>query len=582
MMIQKNLRQLLGVALLCGSGWAVQADENVTFQVDLSRYTNSAGQQAATLVDVRGAFNGWAGGSTLINNGANVYTNTFNVVGSVGDKFQYKFTYTTPPGITWEDNNPPPGAGQPPDEGNNRVLQLTGADQVLPVVPFYAPSVTPPLDFINNNVTFQVDMTAQIAISAYEHGQPVRISGAFTGWGDGVDMTNNPALSGDASNIFSCTIVVSGGPGSQGGQYKFRANGGWENDGVGPGGAANRNFTITGGDQVLPVVYYNNIAPAVPTNGAVTFRVDMTPQVLTGGFINGVGEVRVSGGFNGWGAGDLLTNNPALATVESNIYSTTLAITNFPNTAYRYKFRANGGWESAAIYGVGINLDREFFLAGNEQILPLVTYNDASLCDVLLEPTSTTFVLQVTNGTVATDGTVFVKDPPGTTRLFINGEFNGWQGWNEFLPELVNNPAGSDFYEITIPLPAGAPRAQKFKFGMLGASTSNLDNEAPTYQDHISYIRTFGPTATLPVAQFGTNYAATRVEPSFGNLKAGTPSGGNVPITWLGGPCITLQTRASLTSGNWTDLPATDATGSTNWPNTGGAQMFRLRKRPLP
>lgn len=582
MMTRKNLRRLLGAGLLCGAGLAAHADDTVTFQVDLSRYTNSAGAQAATLVDVRGAFNGWGAGSTLINNGANVYTNTFNVVGAAADKLQYKFTYTTPPGVTWEEDNPPPGAGQPPAEGNNRVLQLIGGDQVLPVVPFYAPSVTPPLDFSDNNVTFQVDMTAQVAIGAYTHGQPIRVSGAFNSWGDGNDMTNNPALSGVATNIFSCVITIAGSVGSQGGQYKFRANSGWENDGVGAGGAQNRNFTIAGGDQVLPVVYYNNIPPATPTNGNVTFRVDMTPQVLTGGFNNGTDEVRVSGGFNGWGNGDLLTNNPALPTVESNVYSVTLAITNFPNSAYSYKFRANGGWESAAIYGIGVNLDRQFFLAGGDQVLPLVTYNDASLCDVLLEPTATTFVLQITNGTVGTDGTVFVKDPPGTTRLFINGEFNGWQGWNEFLPELVNNPAGSDFYEITIALPSGAPRAQKFKFGMLGATTSNLDNEAPTYADHISYIRTFGPTATMAVAQFGTNFSATRIQPSFGNLVAGPPTGGTIPITWLGGPCVTLQTRASLTTGSWVDHPATATLGSTNWPNAGGAQMFRLQKRPLP
>jgi hypothetical protein len=100
MTIPKTLRSLLGVGLLFGAGLAVRADDTVTFQVNLSRYTNSAGQQAATLVDVRGAFNGWGGGSSLVNNGANVYTNTFPVVGAPASTFQYKFTYTTPIGVT--------------------------------------------------------------------------------------------------------------------------------------------------------------------------------------------------------------------------------------------------------------------------------------------------------------------------------------------------------------------------------------------------------------------------------------------------------------------------------------------------
>src|SRR6266481_4583568 len=149
MMRKRILRSLLGVGLLCGASLTARADDTVTFQVDLSRYTNTAGAQAATLVDVRGAFNGWGAGSTLINNGANVYTNTFTVTGTTGDQFQYKFTFSTCAGVNWEDNNPPPGAGQPADAGNNRVLQLVGGSQTLPVVPLYAPSVASPINLVN-------------------------------------------------------------------------------------------------------------------------------------------------------------------------------------------------------------------------------------------------------------------------------------------------------------------------------------------------------------------------------------------------------------------------------------------------
>jgi len=41
---------------------------------------------------------------------------------------------------------------------------------------------------------------------------------------------------------------------------------------------------------------------------------------------------------------------------------------------------------------------------------------------------------------------------------------------------------------------------------------------------------------------------------------------------------VTLQTKPSIT-GSWTDLPATDAKNSTNFPNIGSAQFFRLQKR---
>ena len=554
MMKRTNLRRLLCAGLLCGAGLTAQAQNPVTFQVDMNS------QPAAVDVFVKGSFDGWGAGQQLTNDGTGVYTGTVNIASSPGTVIACKFMYN--PGAAWESDP-------------NRQFVLAGGAQTLPLTAWDVKDWPVP----NNNVTFQIDMSAQIVLGTFTNYPDgyVRVSGGFNGWSASVDFTNNPAATGSASNVYSQTLTVAGFPGSTPGNYKFRAPIGdtWETIPDRP------SFTLVGGDQVLPVVYWNNQAPATPTNANVTFRVDMTPQVLTGGFINGTSEVRVSGAFNGWGTGDLLTNNPALTTVASNIYSTVLAITNFPNTAYRYKFRANGGWESAAIYGVGVNLDREFTLVGGEQVLPLVTYNDASLCDVLLQPTAVTFVLHITNGTVAIDGTVFTNDPPDT-RLFINGEFNGWQGWNEFLPQLTNNPPGSDFYDITINLPAGAPLAQKFKFGIIGPATLNADNEAPQFEDHIQYVRTFNSSYTMPAAEFGTNYASTRVQPAFGNLKAGTPSGGNVPITWLGGPCVTLQTRTNLSVGSWIDHPSTDAKGSTNWPNTGGAQMFRLQKRALP
>src|SRR5690606_28105965 len=127
------------------------------------------------------------------------------------------------------------------------------------------------------------------------------------------------------------------------------------------------------------------------------------------------------------------------------------------------------------------------------------------------------------------------------------------------LPQMVNNPIGSDFYEYTHSFPAGATRAQKFKFSINGG-----DNEAPSQQDHIQYIRSTGTTYTMPVSEFGTNYASVLVEQAFGNLQVGAPVGGDVPITWLGLPCVTLQTRSDLTGANWVDLPATDATSATN------------------
>jgi hypothetical protein len=547
MSLSKTLRGLCAAGLVLGAATVSRADTLVTFTVDMNAELNAILNNST--VYLRGNFNGQdftlLPAHILTNNGSGVFSGTINITDAPGTVIRCKFYYNNP-GDVWED-------------GADRQFVLADGTQVLPLTAWNEKYPLP-----LNNVTFRVDMGPQITLGNFTPGQNMRVSGVFTGWGDGVDMTNEAP-----STVYSQTIAVAGLPGAQINGYKFRANDGWENDGVGPGGAQNRSFILAGGDQVLPLVYYNNLPPNVPTN-AITFQVDMTAQILLGNFTPGQ-FIRVSGNMYSptFGDGRDLTNNPALSGNASNIYSTVIDVIANAGTTYNYKFRANGGWESPTSTGGG---DRSFQVAGGPQVLPLVFYSDASPCDMLTEPTAVTFVLRLTNGTPAFDGTVY----DGSQTVHINGEFNGWAAWDVLLPQMVNNPVGSDFYEYTHNFPAGATRAQKFKFSIGGP-----DNEAGFAADHIQYIRSTGPTYTMPVSEFGTNYASVRVEQAFGNLQVGAPVGGNVPITWLGLPCVTLQTRSDLTGGNWVNLPATDATSATNWPNTGNA-FFRLQKRSSP
>jgi len=728
MMTTHTLRRLLGVGFLAGIALTTQADDTVTFQVDLSRYTNSAGAQAATVVDVRGEFD-WSGAWTLHNNGANVYTNTFVVTGNPGDKRQYKFTYTTPGGVTWEDNNPPPGAGQPPDEGNNRVLLLSGGTQTLPVVEFYAPSVTPPIDIVsypvtfqvdmnrftntlggqaadfvdvrgafnswsggwtlNNNganvytntfnvvgspnanlqykftftscsgttweddnpppgagqppdagnnrvlllnaaqtlpvvpffapsvnvpialgggtVTFRVDLTQQILLgnfipdSGFDTNTVTGAPAVLTSWGVGVGLTNDPSLTGDASNIYSAVVTYPcGSIGGWAGEYKFRMNGGWEDCSLdGPNFTGqNRNFIFTGGNQVLPIVPYDDQPIGPLTNGNITFQVDMTPQVITGWFTNGVSTVGVAGFINGWSL-SLMTNDPSLSGNASNLYSTTLPLPDGTKSTLgnwsRFKFRASPkgdgtdtDWETAAVYGVGGNKDRIFYIAGGDQTLPVRTYNDASLCDLLTQPIQVKVVLQITNGTPDINSVPFDK---ANDLIYLNGAFIAWNAanayWttnNDALPLMTNNPVGSDFYEQTIVLPAGSNRRQEFKFGLFGPAHgfTGFDNEGGVGANHVAYVRSAGSTYTFPAAQFGPLFTASLVEQQWGNLAVGPASGGSLPITWLGYPCVTLQSSAGLAPAAWVNHPATDAQSATNWPVAGGQQYFRLQKRASP
>jgi len=541
----QTLRCLLGTGLFLLAAPFSRADTLVTFSVDMNSQPNAIID--GSTVYVRGSFNDQNFGldalNILTNDGFGVYSGTVNITNAPGTVIACKF-YFNNPGDNWE-------------TGADRQFLLEATAQVLPATSWDAKYPAP-----DNNITFQIDMTQQVALGNFDPlSGYVRVSGGFNGWSESADFTNNPAASGAETNIYSQTLVIAGFPGGQPGNYKFRSPIGdtWETISDRP------SFTLIGGDQTLPLVYWNNVSPFTPTNN-VTFQVDMTTQIFLGNWTPGQ-PIRVAGSMTGWGDGADLTNNPALVGDVTNIYSGVLPVVAFPGDNVEYKFRANNGWESPASTA-GNN--RSFQVAGGDQILPLVLYDDASLCDLLTQPTTVTYVLHLTNGTVATDGTVF----DGSQTVNINGEFNGWQPWDPLLPQMT--PAGGDLYEFTTVLPSGAARAQKFKFSIGGA-----DNEAPAYQDHIQYVRTAGSSYSMPVAEFGTNYASVRVESAFGNLTISAPVGGYIPLSWLGLPCVTLQTRTDLSSGDWTDLPATDATSSTNWPNAGDA-YFRLQKRTIP
>jgi hypothetical protein len=533
---------------MMATGGIANAGTLVTFQVDMN--AEGTAITGGSTVYLRGNFNGQnfslLPAHALTNNGSGIFSGTIDITNAPGTLIPCKFYYNAP-GDAWE-------------SGADRQFILAAGSQTLPLNNWNDKYPSP-----TNNVTFRISMTKQILDGAFTNNAPgsyVRVSGGFNGWGSSIDFTNNPAASGTNADIYSQTIEVTGFPGGNSGNYKFRAPIGdtWETISDRPG------FTLVGGDQTLPIVYWNNLAPNTPTNN-ITFQVDMTYQIAFGNYTPGQ-PIRVSGAMTGWGDGADLTNNPALSGNASNVYSTVLPFVGYNGTTFEYKFRANGGWESPTSTS-GNN--RVGTVNGVNQTLPLVFYNDATPCDLLDQVTTVTFFLQLTNGTTATDGTVF----NGGQSVHINGEFNGWQPWDIFLPQMT--AAGSNnLYVYQTTLNPGAARAQKFKYSIGGA-----DNEAGFGADHVQYVRSFGNSYNLAVSQFGTNFAATRVETAVSGLKI-SPAGANVGVSWDGTPCVTLQTRSSLTSGSWVNLPATETLSSTNWPNAGGDRFFRLQKRPTP
>ncbi|MEO6182087.1 MAG: hypothetical protein ABIP71_03090, partial [Verrucomicrobiota bacterium] len=243
-------RFIFASSLLLWTASALQAQNPVTFSVDMTS------RPLAENVYVRGSFNGYNLANQLANNGSGTYTGTVDIAGSSGDLQSLKFYYD--PGANWED-------------GADRQFVLTGGPQVLPLTAWNDKYPAP-----TNNVKFQVDMSAQILLGRFTNAPDgyVRVAGAFNGWNASIDFTNNPAVSGNASNVYSQTLPVTGFPGSTPGEYKFRAPIGdtWESINNRP------SFTLTGGDQVLPLVFYNNASPCdlLATATPVTFTLSLT------------------------------------------------------------------------------------------------------------------------------------------------------------------------------------------------------------------------------------------------------------------------------------------------------------------
>jgi len=200
----------------------------------------------------------------------------------------------------------------------------------------------------------------------------------------------------------------------------------------------------------------------------------MAEQVNLGNFDTNTGAyVEVHGFFNGWGTGDILTNDPSILTtnssgvVASNVYVNTFAITAATNATdeYKYVIQPGGNYESPSASDTDIYSGNRFFIDATET-LPVVAFSDKPL------------VLSVTNIiTFEVDMTALIEVGSFTTNesLTLSGDFNGW---NTTAQPMTNNPAASnpDLYSTVVTI-VDVPGAEHyFKFVENGTYESLANN----------------------------------------------------------------------------------------------------------
>jgi hypothetical protein len=377
--MKPNLRQsCLGLALLLGATLSATANL-VTYQVNMSAQTTLGNfVPGVDRLLVAGSFStpDWINPATtqfvLTNDPGNnpeIYTGTFNNDVGAGNWENHKFIIDVGGVATtfnWETIS------------GNRFFQTTAGDQMLPVI--YFNDVTNANSLVITQVTFAVNMGVQETLGNFNPVTDfVYVAGDVfnNNWAVGAQVLTNSLSDPDVwQGTFDLTNTVGGVV-----NYKFImntfANGvTWENNGVGPNGAQNRQFTYTNEATVLPTAYFNNITNTTSiVITQVTFKVNLAAQIARGTFDPNADTVTVAGdAINNWSPTvSMLTQTPT----NTSVWSGTFDITNTVGNAINYKFTLNNGatWENNGVGPNGAN-DRQFIFTNVTTVLPDVYFNN--------------------------------------------------------------------------------------------------------------------------------------------------------------------------------------------------------------
>ena len=396
--------------------------------------------------------------------------------------------------------------------------------------------------------TFQVNMSTQKALGKFNP----ELDGVFVA-GDPINSwsTSESQLSPSATNpdIWIGTFQVNGNAGANG-YYKFvmvsSVGTTWEGN-VGTGGTTgNRVFTLSNSDQILPVVFFNNLTNSTSLTSKVTFQVDMSVQISMGNFDPASGTVSVAGEFNSWSTTAFeLTKS----TTEPNLWIGILSITGAANSSQMYKFVMNGSsWEG----NVGENgaQNRSLTLKTATQTLPVSFFNNVAVAPKIIPLTfQVNMAAQIALG----------KFDPNADTLYVAGDLiNTWSANSSILTrDTMQTNLWTGTFEVT----SSEGSSILYKYVLNGSTWETNDNR--------SYVVTAAATQTLPLDFFN------RVS-DLGPVKINSVSTDRISLSWNPGPLVRLQSTTNLPGNNWVDVPNTAGEDSATVQRIAGRQYFRL------
>jgi len=350
---------LLWQATVSGANVPVTFNVNMSVQKAMGNFDPDG---RGDTVLVAGSWDGWAVTNTMSQSSEpDVYTLTLYL--SEGSWPNYKFVInpygsSSGPNLRWESRD-------------NRWFQVPIGGTNLPVVYFNDAASA----VVAADITFQIDMSVQIGLGNFNPDSDLVFVAGDWNWGA---LSTGPfERSTENTNIWTFTHRQTNSIGALV-NYKFiiyrSGSSVWENDGVGPGGARNRQFLFPAGDTNLPVVFFNNISNIVSVVVTpVTFQVNLAVQDAYGNFTPENDTVMVAGEFNDWNAGAW-----QLAPTDTNqdLFVGTFNVTNTVGSTVNYKFVLNNGarWERDGL-GPGGAQNRQFIFTNVPIALPTVFFD---------------------------------------------------------------------------------------------------------------------------------------------------------------------------------------------------------------
>jgi hypothetical protein len=363
-------------------------------------------------------------------------------------------------------------------------------------------------------VDFSVDMATNIANGTFNPAPPagtgadvISVFGSFNGYANPGLILVQAGSSTIYTNSYNDTSDANGTTVA----YRFLLDGNAEPLSCYDNRADYLPAT-SGATVVLPTAFYGGDGPVIAIN--VKFQVDMSEEIELGNFQpqNG-GTVVIAGSFNGWsptaGSQYVLTNDPSIM-VTNNNFIPPLVLSNVYTAMVPVTTCANGGtgsgglavtneiqeWQYVELPGYSwggagaANNDQSgnrFFIDNTNQVLPLVTFNDAPYAPLA-------------NVTLKVDMTGIIQSDPDyvPNSVTVWGTFNSWStGLN-----MTNNPSAPNpnIFSVTTTMPEGVANVIQTRY-----TNSVVGGWVYDYIDDNVYNNNARRLVTLPITSTTLN-----------------------------------------------------------------------------